>query len=328
MNLDSVRSFKRQVSDEIVAEQGTTMQALSFFEATEPPMPAGMGLGISLGTNGEHLLAIRTEDPAAAAQMAARVNGEADIRIVRVAVSPPVVDPLSAVDAQTTPGFLQGRVRPIEPGAQLNINGANFVGTLGAIVKDAAGRLFGLSNSHVIADMGLTPIGTAIGQPFAGPNSMIGILERFVPLSQQSPNLVDCAIMRLDHTQVLRAFNGALQDNLKGVRALHPSELGADVLKIGRTTGVRRGKITAVEIDGLPVGYDALGVLHFNDQIEITGGAATDFSAAGDSGSLIIRPDGLAVALLFAGGVSGGVDSTYGNRLETVLEKLGVSLAA
>ncbi len=326
MQLDSVRSFKQQVSEEVVAAHGTHPSTVSFFAATEPPMPPAMALGVAK-RGSEHVLAIRAEDPAAAAAMAARVHGEADVKIVKVFATPPTIDPAAVVDMQTTPGYLQGKVRPIEPGVQLNIKGANFVGTLGAVVKDAAGRLLALSNSHVLADMGRTPIGTQIGQPFGSTGNLVAVLANFIPYSLVSPNLVDCAIARFDKTDVLRGFNGALQDVIKGVRPASPSDLGVEVVKIGRTTGVQRGKVTAVEVDGLAVNMGDIGVVRFNDQVECSGGPSSDFSAAGDSGSLIIRADGLAIALLFAGGFDGTQDLTFGNRLENVLSALGVELA-
>ncbi len=312
MNLESVRDFKRQVSAEVI-EAADTPEAVSFFASTEPPMPEGMALGVAIRDDGEHVLAIRSSNEEAALEMAARVGGEADVKILRVR-------------ARVTPGWLESRRRPVEPGVQLNIQGAGFVGTLGAVVRDARG-LYGLSNSHVIADVGATPIGTAIGQPFGDAGNLIGVLDRHVPLSRSSPNLVDCALLRFNRVNVLPTFNGALMGNVQGVRAIGPEDLGGEVMKIGRTTGVRRGRITAVEVDGLSVDYGSAGVLRFNRQIEVSGGPAADFSAGGDSGSLIVRPDGFAVALLFAGGSDGTEDFTFGNPLDLVLAALGVTLA-
>jgi hypothetical protein len=306
--LDSVRSFKAEVSAEVVAAGGERLRP--FYAATEPPMPEGVALGVARRADGEYVVAVRTEDAAAAEKLRERARGEADVRIVKVT-------------KRVTPAVLQGRVRPLEPGAQLNIAGAPFVGTLGAFVRDAEGRTYLLSNSHVIADEGRTPVGAVIGQPFG--SAPVSALTRFVPMSAVAPNLVDCGIARLDKTEALTTFNAAVGGNVRGVAA---PELGSEVTKIGRTTGIRVGRITAVEVDGLPVGYD-LGTLRFNDQVEVSGGASTDFSAGGDSGSLILTRDGFAVALLFAGGRDGsGEDFTYGNRIGNVLGALGVALAA
>lgn len=310
MKPDSVRSLKAALSASIVADHGDGADAVSFFAATEPPMPCG--LGISLGANGEHLLAIRTEDKALAGRLAVLANGEADVRIMRV-------------EARVSAGELQGSRRPLEPGAQVQIRGTSFVGTLGALVRDADGVLYALSNSHVLADVGATPIGTVIGQPWGA--QPIGVLARHIPLSRVSPNLVDCAIARLDHTEALIGWNAALGGQLTGHRAIRTDDLGRTVTKVGRTTGVTRGAITAIEVDGLPVNYGTSGVMTFNDQIEVSGGPTSDFSAGGDSGSLIVDDDGMAIALLFAGGVSNGIDHTFGNYAVNVFNALGVGLA-
>src|SRR6476646_597373 len=62
---------------------------------------------------------------------------------------------------------------------------------------------------------------------------------------------------------------------LKGIGSLagqRSSELqiGDVVHKVGRTTGVRHGRVTAFELDGVEVEYD-IGVISFDNQIEIEG---------------------------------------------------------
>lgn len=321
MLLESVRSLKAELSAEaaemevLKAPDEAAMRA--FHAATEPPMPAGVALGVSLAENGEHLLAVRTEDPEEAARIDARASGEADVRILKVI-------------KRTTPAYLQSTRRPLEPGVQIGMRDRDFVGTLGCFVRDnATRRLCLLSNAHVIADEGLGQVGHQIGQPFGSTTQLVSVLLRFAPLSATAPNLVDAAVATLDPAvEALTQFDGAIAPTpLVGARDVTAADLGLEVLKVGRTTGAQKGRITAVEIDGLPVGYDR-GVLRFNDQIEISGGPTTDFSAAGDSGSLIVGRNGDVLALLFAGGRdSSGEDRTYGSRMTNVLSALGVSLA-
>lgn len=314
MKPDSVRALKAELSAEVIAQAGDSIAARSFFEASPPPTPEDVALGIAKRADGEHVLAIRTEHPAIAERIAARARGEVDVRILRV-------------DLRADPYF-SARRRPLEPGAQVGMAGRNFVGTLGAIVKDAAGVRYMLSNSHVLADQGKASPGHRIGQPYGlDAGDYVGLLARFVPYSLTVPNLVDAAIARLDRTEVLPAWNAAIGGELRGVRTIEPGDLGREVRKVGRTTGAQVGKVTAVEVDGLPVAMDA-GTPRFDDQVEVTGGPATDFSAPGDSGSLIVDADGYGVALLFAGGRDrAGVDFTYGNRLENALRLLAVELA-
>ena len=105
--------------------------------------------------------------------------------------------------------------------------------------------------------------------------------------------------------------------------------MGDVVHKVGRTTGVRHGRVTAFELDGVAVEYD-IGVISFDNQIEIEGPGNKSFSDAGDSGSLIVDDQMLAAALLFAGGDHGGSNGkglTYANPIAAVLKALKVKLA-
>ena len=313
MNLDSVRSFKQRVSDEVKAQAGDGPGLQSFFEATEAPMPAAMGLGVAKHGD-QHVLAIRTTDPAAAAKMAARVNGEADIKIIEITT-------------RNTPGYYQARRRPLEPGQQ--VGGANdgFVGTLGCFARDADGNLGVVSNAHVLARNGSAPIGHPFGQPYGtNPQDRVGVLTRWLLPSPGVPGIADAVFCRLDKTTALTGFSGALGAAIKGARALVPDDIGREVVKGGRTTGASLGTITVVELDGVPVGYPQ-GLLYFNDAIEITGGPNADFSAGGDSGSMILDRNGWAIGLLWAGGIWGGIDHTYANPLLRVLNALGVTIA-
>ncbi|HSW27787.1 MAG TPA: hypothetical protein VLJ62_33845, partial [Burkholderiaceae bacterium] len=95
------------------------------------------------------------------------------------------------------------------------------------------------------------------------------------------------------------------------------------------TTGVRHGRVTAFELDGVPVEYD-IGIVTFDDQIEIEGAGKRSFSDSGDSGSLIVDSQLQAAALLFAGGDHGGSNGkglTYANPIAAVLKALKVKLA-
>jgi hypothetical protein len=203
----------------------------------------------------------------------------------------------------------------------------NFVGTLGCFAWDSDGHLGVVSNLHVLGDSGNATPGHPFGQPFgANPADRVGVLTRFVPYSRQAPNLVDAAFCRLDSTTALTGYAGALGGAIKGVRSVTPADLGKQVVKGGRTTGASIGTIRATELDGLPVATPG-GVTYWNDQIEVTGGANADFSAGGDSGSMVLTTDGWAIGLLFAGGHDGTEDRTYAGSLKTALAALGVTLA-
>ena len=105
--------------------------------------------------------------------------------------------------------------------------------------------------------------------------------------------------------------------------------MGDIVHKVGRTTGVRHGKVTAVELDDVVIEYE-IGDVSFDDQVEIEGSGTKSFDESGDSGSLIVDGDLRAAALLYAGsdhGGSNGKGVTYGNPIAKVLSALKVKLA-
>ena len=139
---------------------------------------------------------------------------------------------------------------------------------------------------------------------------------------------MDCAIAAVNED--LKANRRKLEGlgGLAGVGAAF-LDAGAKVAKVGRTTGLTRGRVTAFELDNLVVGYD-IGNLRFDNQIEIEGAGDGPFSQGGDSGSVIVDAELKAVALLFAGGDQGGANGqglSYANPIHNVLEVLAVELA-
>ena len=108
-----------------------------------------------------------------------------------------------------------------------------------------------------------------------------------------------------------------------------PASVGMQVQKYGRTTGFTTGSINAVNVDVdvcyFPLteticfpGYQA----HFVNQFSIPDGSVP-FSAAGDSGSLVVATgSNNPVGLLFAGGDG----LTIANPIDAVLQRFGVTI--
>ena len=199
-----------------------------------------------------------------------------------------------------TPAQLQERVRPLRPGLSI-AHPSVTAGTLGGFVRSAS-ALAVLSNNHVLAAGDAAAVGDACLQP--GPADGGGAADRVDAEPGDLPG-------------------GPLTGPVPAGPDVDPDE---PVEKLGRTTGLTRGVVTAVEVDGVAVQYD--GVVHrFDDQIEIQG-TAGEFSAGGDSGSVIWRSrDRAPMALLFAGSSTGGAQGggvTFANPLMTVLQTLDV----
>jgi len=196
-----------------------------------------------------------------------------------------------------------------------------MAGTLGAIVHDGAGS-YVLSNNHVLANENRLPIGSPIFQPglLDGGNpatDKVAELTRFVPIDTAHSNEIDCAI-----AQLVVAFKATFLPRVGRLAAAAPIDVveGMSVHKVGRTTSYTRGSIFDVSAD-VTVSYDA-GPATFLNQVIIVG-AGKPFSAAGDSGSVIVdRATKRGTALLFAGSPS----HTIANHLSSVLTALAVEV--
>jgi hypothetical protein len=217
----------------------------------------------------------------------------------------------------------QSRMRPAHPGCSVGFLSSQFrmAGTFGAVVKRARDT-FILSNNHVLADENRLSIGSTIVQPGpldggTSPADDIAKLTQFVPLDAVNPNKVDAAIAKVDRlADVSRdvLYIGAPTGS-------QPAAIDMIVHKFGRTTSYTVGRVASIATD-VNVGYD-IGTLFFEDQIIIVGLSGA-FSAAGDSGSLILeRGSNRAVGLLFAGSAT----HTIANHIEDVLQSLGITLA-
>ena len=177
-------------------------------------------------------------------------------------------------------------------------------GTLGAFVhKD--GVVHALSNFHVLAGSPAAKVGDTILQPGPAdggraPRDKVGTLAAWADLDQSRTALVDCAIALLDDQEV------DLEYPVGRITTTAVALGGEQVAKIGRTTSVTRGRVTAIELDNVVVGYgEEMGEISFDNQIEVESTGTGPFSRGGDSGSLVYRADGVALGLLFAGSESG-----------------------
>jgi hypothetical protein len=219
-------------------------------------------------------------------------------------------------------------------------------GTIGARVMDAGGKVYALSNNHVYANQNDARRGDSILQPGridggSDPLDKIGELQRYarIDFSSNGLNRLDAAIASTTTDELGRSTlpegYGMPSTSIFGDRNadgyLDDREdlLGLPVQKFGRTTGLTHGRITEVNVT-ISVCYadcfdpDSSKVARFVDQIRIVGNDNQDFSAGGDSGSLIItdNPQKKPVALLFAGSTT----STLANRIDLVLNRFSIGI--
>ena len=197
-------------------------------------------------------------------------------------------------------------------------------GTIGCRVTDGT-NVFALSNNHVYAASNAASFGDAVIQPgtFDGGSSSaddIGTLYDFETIDfNGGNNTIDAAIALCKGT-----LDNATPSDGYGVptsATVSPS-IGMRVQKYGRTTGLTKGRISAINAT-VDVNYGAVGTARFVNQIVISSGS---FSAGGDSGSLVVGQRGedsrKPVGLLFAGSAL----YTIANPIGPVLSRFGVSV--
>jgi hypothetical protein len=223
---------------------------------------------------------------------------------------------------QITAGTIGTCVYDLLPGASTNpVNPVHGVGIPSVF--------YILSNNHVLANVNLGPIGAPILQPGpydggVNPADKIAVLSRFIPI-QLSPavplpsqnNIVDCGVAEGEFYDLNREvyWSGHVRGWRKRTEVL--KMVGQTVKKTGRTTNFTTGRITAVNAT-IDVNYGGGRVGRMKDQI-----VTTNMSAGGDSGSLVMTLDNIAIGLLFAG----SAQAMIANQIENVRTMLRVEVA-
>lgn len=329
MRLDSARELKLELTSSVVgsvmrtaARRASTMAVSAQPISDVDPTFRTLAVGISPFSGKQYRIAVRV-------QRRALLEGPHIDRIRKAAKGELDVRYVGKIVKRATPWY-QRRGRPLRIG--LSVGHYNITcGTLGAFVRRRSDNVVGiLSNNHVLADENRGSAGDDILQPGKHddgkrPGDVIASLGRFVRLSSSKANFVDCAVgilkERIRHVLEIKGLG-----QLVGVGPVPESK--ARVTKLGRTTGITKGRVTAFELDNVIVSYD-IGNLRFDGQIEIEGAGTGPFSDGGDSGSLILDSELRGVALLFAGGDQGGTNGrglTFANPLQDVLDRLAVDL--
>lgn len=255
------------------------------------------------------------------------INGEI-VKIDVVEAPPPEVAIARLPDWRTSTqnDWQRCHACPIPGGVQIAPRGAQWVGTLGGAFTfpraDGSTAYGALTNYHV-AHGGEFPAGTLILQPHgqSDPSKWFAKLDRWVPIKFESGNnLVDLALLDCRRTDGLYA---PATDTVKAeqlqIGPINPiphtsQQVGDLVQKSGRTTFRTQGKVVGVEATSY-VDYGPEGTAKFVRQIVIESPSG-NFSAGGDSGSLILTTDNRPVGLLFAGGGR----QTIANPIQFVLE--------
>lgn len=221
--------------------------------------------------------------------------------------------------------------------------GAYSLGTLGAFCRERNGGTLGfLTNQHVGIQPGQklfhpVPWGTLLG-------TTVRVIEYvedqkwYGPLIDEPKTYVrvDCAFVRLDKEFKTSDINPQLMGAgklgpVKSISVDDMSIIGQKVLRVGRTTGLRRGTIVAFGYEFI----DERDLTAYTDLL-IVGDNEIPFSTHGDSGSLIVTNDDHLnpVGLLWGGWQeklrTGHAQEnwTYGIALSRLLDALKIDIVS
>jgi hypothetical protein len=323
MNLAAVRDLKLEIAHDVFASLADDLLGRALSPRLGTVLAASplqrIALGIGKGkVFGEFSLAVRLQArskrlQAVVARVIERAGDEVDVRFI---------GRLSPHDATAADDPLRKICRPLVIGCSVG-HVATTAGTLGLIARHRkTARPVMLSNSHILAQSGQAKIGDPITQP--GPKdggdsqTHVAALLDSTPLKLTSANQMDAAVAIIDDGVAFTPnVIGGVAFTFAGEDAI---VAGTKVTKLGRTTGLRHGEITATELDDIAVDYD-IGTAVFDHQIEITGEPGLPFSADGDSGSLVLDDRMQALGLVFCGNpaAAGGRGLSYANHLPRVM---------
>ena len=232
-------------------------------------------------------------------------------------------------------------------GSSISVGNAREAGSLGCLVKDSEGTIYGLSNNHVTgscnhAQVGLPILAPGVADVIAGGLNpfTIGHHKKTLQMNPGDPSIInsldnyDAAIFEILKLDNVTSFQGNQYDTPTKTIPFQP---GQTVEKVGRTTGYTIGKVQEPLYGPIPITYSAdiygfSGSVYFCP-VYLIYGLQDCFSDNGDSGSLIVTKDDLGERFAVGIVVGGGIDSrapggkiTIALPIIPILEKLGVAL--
>lgn len=265
--------------------------------------------------------------------------------------SPNPVSPVNVAEAANPCAIhvSEGGAQTYTCGSSISVGNSRGAGTLGCLVRDAAGVLYGLSNNHVSGSCNYAPVGLPIVapgvldvSPINPPPFTLGFHVRQLPMQMGDPTIVDstqnqdAAIFNIFNPGIISSMQQSHYDTPASAIDLRP---GMEVEKVGRSSGHTKGRVVCQAIGPIDVAYTAPqhnfnGMVYF-EPMYFVHGLSDRFSEAGDSGSLVVHQDAAGVRHAVGIVVAGGEDSSApGGKLSLImpirpiLDQLGVSLVS
>lgn len=259
-------------------------------------------------------------------------TGDIKVRIEEKPMAKPQIlmvrgNPDLIMTAESVNHFIRGmqdcQRRLIYGGTQVAPRQAQWVGTAGVACK--LGGMFGFLSNHHVLNGDQFGSDAPVSQPHGG-SSVIAYQKKWIDLKYgQGDNFVDCSFAVDKHwldTDGKEIRCVPVQHMVGPIKKSHyplsEIRIGQRVQKDGRTTGHTEGQVVQTG-NTTYVGYGQGKTAKFRDQVVIRS-SGSDFSAGGDSGSLITDMEGRPLGHLFAGG---GQD-TIANPIDFTVRELGI----
>jgi hypothetical protein len=234
-------------------------------------------------------------------------------------------------------------------GSSISQGNCRDAGTLGCLVRDANGVLYGLSNNHVSGGCSHAPVGLPIlapgvfdVMPLGKDPFTLGYHEKALDMVIGIPDNadpranLDAAIFKIIDPALVSSYQGHAYDTPP---TTVPIQAGMVVEKVGRSTGYTEGRVVGQWFGALGVMYDMdihvfKGRVFFDPVFAITGTTGL-FSSEGDSGSLVTSADAAgnrhAVGIVVGGmrdNSAAGGQMTFALPIDPILQKFAVTLVA
>ena len=190
-------------------------------------------------------------------------------------------------------------------GSSISVGNDRSAGTLGCLVRDAQGILYGLSNNHVSGSCNYAPAGLPIIAPGVADVSplnpypfTLGIHSRQLSMRMGDPSSVDAldnsdaAIFQIVNDAPISSMQRTFYDTPPSCVDIAP---GMQVEKVGRSSERTTGTVRSEVVGSFPIVYSApqynfSGTVYF-EPLYVVYGVGDRFSEAGDSGSLVTYVD-------------------------------------
>jgi hypothetical protein len=236
------------------------------------------------------------------------------------------------------------RRRPVPGGSSIGPEATVSAGTLGGWAWDNADdTVVLLTNNHVISNLDTMPVARRVVQPgrLDGgvlPGDVIGSLKRHVAVNTvaNTPSAPNPPVSAVD--AAIGTITVARDDNVlqigPGIYELQAPALGMNVQKRGRTTRLtNNGRITDINVTTRITYRNRTRLGRVANTFVITSTNGNQFSAAGDSGSLIfnqqrgqVQGTFPVVGLLFGGGTTAdGTPITLANDINAVFGSVNLT---